>query len=205
LGQTGGGVFLGIILTLNRARVFCSQSPFIAEDGLVISPMWGLGVVENRLCQNQIRPLRSKQASTRRRDFIRGKTSRVARVREAVGTCASSLTLSPLTHDRRKRGLDFAERSPHRYRLLFNDPEIGQERGELETEALATFEAVVRLIKAAQKEGELKKGDASQFTALLYGSLHGLADLRLSGRARSAKGMEDIGVLPLILLDLLKK
>jgi AcrR family transcriptional regulator len=101
--------------------------------------------------------------------------------------------------------LDFAERSPHRYRLLFNDPEIGQERGELETEALATFEAVVRLIKAAQKEGELKKGDASQFTALLYGSLHGLADLRLSGRARSAKGMEDVGVLPLILLDLLKK
>ena len=101
--------------------------------------------------------------------------------------------------------LDFAERSPHRYRLLFSDPEIGQARGELETEALATFEPVVRLIKAAQKEGELKKGDASQFTALLYGSLHGLADLRLSGRTRSAKGMEDVGVLPLILLDLLKK
>ena len=95
--------------------------------------------------------------------------------------------------------------SPHRYRLLFNDPEIGQGRGELETEALATFEAVVRLIKAGQKEGELKRGDASQFTALLYGSLHGLADLRLSGRTRSAKGMDNIGVLPLILLDLLKK
>jgi AcrR family transcriptional regulator len=101
--------------------------------------------------------------------------------------------------------LEFAERSPHRYRLLFNDPEIGQGRGELETEALATFEAVVRLIKAGQKEGELKRGDASQFTALLYGSLHGLADLRLSGRTRSAKGMDNIGVLPLILLDLLKK
>ena len=104
-----------------------------------------------------------------------------------------------------KQYLEFAERLPHRYRLLFNDPEIGKERGELEMEALATFEAVARLVEAAQREGELKKGDAPQFTALLYGALHGLADLRLSGRTRSAKGMDDIGVLPLILLDLLKK
>ena len=104
-----------------------------------------------------------------------------------------------------KQYLEFAERLPHRYRLLFNDPEIGKERGELEMEALATFEAVARLVEAAQREGELKNGDAPQFTALLYGALHGLADLRLSGRTRSAKGMDDIGVLPLALLDLLKK
>ena len=31
--QRGGGVFLAMALTLNLARVFCSQSPFIAVDG----------------------------------------------------------------------------------------------------------------------------------------------------------------------------
>lgn len=97
----------------------------------------------------------------------------------------------------------FARSHPARYRLLFSDPEIGAARGDLEVEALRTFDAVARLVGDAQGAGELRAGDTAKLTALIYGSIHGLADLELSGRARAAKGMADIGILPMILLDLL--
>jgi AcrR family transcriptional regulator len=98
---------------------------------------------------------------------------------------------------------DFARRHPARYRLLFSDPEVGREGGGLETEALRAFGAVAGLVEAAQRSGELKQGDPAELTALLYGAVHGLADLELSGRARAAKGMETVDALPVILLDLL--
>jgi hypothetical protein len=39
LGQIGGGVFLGMTLTLDQARVPNSLSPIIAEDGAAISKL----------------------------------------------------------------------------------------------------------------------------------------------------------------------
>lgn len=98
---------------------------------------------------------------------------------------------------------DFARRHPARYRLLFSDPEVGREGGELEAEALRAFGAVAELVGAAQRSGELRAGGPAELTALLYGAVHGLADLELSGRARAAKGMEEVDALPLLLLDLL--
>lgn len=98
---------------------------------------------------------------------------------------------------------DFARRHPARYRLLFSDPEVGRGGGELEAEALRAFYAVAGLVEAAQRSGELKPGEPAEITALLYGALHGLADLELSGRARAAKGMAAADALPAVLLDLL--
>lgn len=98
---------------------------------------------------------------------------------------------------------EFARRRPARYRLLFSDPDVGREGGELEAEALRAFGAVARLVEAAQRSGELRPGEPAKLTALLYGAVHGLADLELSGRARAAKGMEAVDALPVILLDLL--
>lgn len=99
--------------------------------------------------------------------------------------------------------LGFARRHPARYRLLFSDPDFGREGGELEAEALRTFGAVAELVAAAQRSGELRAGEPARLTALIYGAVHGLADLELSGRARAAKGMESVDALPNILLDLL--
>lgn len=98
---------------------------------------------------------------------------------------------------------DFARRRPARYRLLFSDPDVGRERGELEAEALRAFGAVLGLVEAAQRSGELRPGEPAKLTALIYGAVHGLADLELSGRARAAKGMETVDALPILLLDLL--
>ncbi len=98
---------------------------------------------------------------------------------------------------------DFARRHPARYKLLFSDPDVGREGGELETEALRAFGVVAGLVGAAQRSGELRAGRPAEFTALLYGAVHGLADLELSGRARAAKGMEAVDALPVLLLDLL--
>ena len=98
---------------------------------------------------------------------------------------------------------DFARHHPARYRLLFSDPDVGREGGELEAEALRAFDAVAELVEAAQRAGELRAGDPAEFTALLYGAIHGLADLELSGRARAAKGMEAVDTLPVTLLNLL--
>jgi hypothetical protein len=39
-GQIGGGVFLGMTLTLDQARVSNSQSPVNAEDGAVIAKVY---------------------------------------------------------------------------------------------------------------------------------------------------------------------
>lgn len=103
------------------------------------------------------------------------------------------------------RYLEFAENHPARYRLLFSDPDIGKETGDVEAHALRTFDAVSKLLKAAQRTGEIRKEDPAKLTALLYGGIHGLADLKLSGRARSAKGMDDIGALSDLLLDVLSK
>ncbi len=98
---------------------------------------------------------------------------------------------------------DFARRHPARYKLLFSDPDVGREGGELEIEALRAFGVVAGLVGAAQRSGELRAGRPAEFTALLYGAVHGLADLELSGRARAAKGMEAVDALPVLLLDLL--
>ncbi|WP_158811323.1 TetR/AcrR family transcriptional regulator [Beijerinckia sp. L45] len=99
--------------------------------------------------------------------------------------------------------LSFARHFPARYRLLFSDPDISQHGGMLETEALETFETVANLVVAAQKSGELAKGDPARATALIYATAHGLADLELSGRTRAAKGLTDVDAVASLLLDLL--
>jgi hypothetical protein len=88
--------------------------------------------------------------------------------------------------------IDFAYRFPGRYRLLFNDVEIAVQDGELERVATGTFDLVVRLIQAAKSAGKIRDGDPHEFTGLLYGAVHGLVDLRVSGRATLNKGMQDI-------------
>lgn len=101
------------------------------------------------------------------------------------------------------RYLDFAEQYPARYKLLFSDPEIAQEQGPLEAEAMQTFEDVCKLVRAAQELGQVKPGEPSEITALLYGTIHGLIDLRMSGRTKASKSMDDIRAICMLQVDLL--
>jgi hypothetical protein len=66
--------------------------------------------------------------------------------------------------------------------LLFSDPEIGHEEGAIEVEAMKTLATVTQLVKDAQRSRQIRNGDPSKITALLYSTVHGLIDLEISGR-----------------------
>ncbi|HEV2560207.1 MAG TPA: TetR/AcrR family transcriptional regulator [Microvirga sp.] len=99
----------------------------------------------------------------------------------------------------------FARTRPALYRLLFSDPELtAATDGAVEREAMATFSRVGALIRKAQAEGVLPSADPLRLTGLFYATLHGLADIELSGRAREAKGFQTVEEIALLQLNLLR-
>ena len=73
---------------------------------------------------------------------------------------------------------EFARRYPVRYRLL-----LEESRGdsEVSSEARQAFASVADLVHAAQHAGELRSGDPGQIVALIFGAVHGMADLEQFG------------------------
>lgn len=97
----------------------------------------------------------------------------------------------------------YGREHPARYRLLFSDPELSSQGGRMEAEAMAAFHAFGKLVADCQAAGSLPATDAKALTALLYGSLHGLIDLELGGRARESKGLGSIETVSNLLLKLI--
>jgi AcrR family transcriptional regulator len=78
---------------------------------------------------------------------------------------------------------------PARYRLLFGDPDIATRGGELEVAAMALFKRLALIVEECQGTG-LPAGIATpELAVLIYSSVHGLIDLRASGRLRKEKGI----------------
>ena len=73
--------------------------------------------------------------------------------------------------------LDFARRYPVRYRFLV---EISREDTPLGAEVRQAFGAVTTLVRAAQQADEIKRGDAEQISALIFGTAYGMADMAQS-------------------------
>lgn len=100
---------------------------------------------------------------------------------------------------------DFARRFPVRYRFLL---EVSREDSPLGAEVRKTFGAVTALVRTAQQAGELKRGDADQISALIFGAAYGMADLAQYGLV--AVAAREPGAVPVappdlapLLLDLL--
>lgn len=85
--------------------------------------------------------------------------------------------------------IEYGERFPARYRLLFSDPNIGSRGGTLERAAMATFAAFARIISGAQASKDLPPLPTAKVAGLIYGTVHGLIDLQAGGRLRAEKGL----------------
>jgi hypothetical protein len=85
--------------------------------------------------------------------------------------------------------------------LLFGEP--GSGRAEGTPECPSAFELLSRHVRAAQRAGKLKAGDASLMTTLIVGSVLGAADLAQCARAKPGWCASDPDIPALLLLDLL--
>lgn len=100
----------------------------------------------------------------------------------------------PLT--RLKRALQhfvrYGQEFPARYRLLYSDPAIATQGGNLEAAALKSFAAFASLVSSCQQEGQLPSVPTLRLAGLIYASVHGLIDLQAGGRMRSEKGFKGV-------------
>ena len=90
--------------------------------------------------------------------------------------------------------VDYSYAHPARYRLLFNDPGIAAQGGDLETTALGAFGEFVAIVEECQRAGDLPDIPNTKLAALLFATLHGLIALEVSGRMHPEKGLT--GVVP---------
>lgn len=81
----------------------------------------------------------------------------------------------------------FARTFPVRYRLLLEESRSDSPVG---SEAREAFASVVELVHVAQKSDELRDGDPEQIVALIFGAVHGMADLEQFGLVKAASGSE---------------
>lgn len=102
------------------------------------------------------------------------------------------LRLKPLA--KLKRALmvfvSYAQEHPARYRLLYSDPDIAAQSGDLEA-AIKPFAEVAAIVQECQDAGDLPDVPNVELTGLIYASVHGLIDLQAGGRMRQEKGLTD--------------
>jgi AcrR family transcriptional regulator len=96
-------------------------------------------------------------------------------------------------------GRDYA----YRYQLLFSDPAIAEQEGELEEAALASFSTFSLLVAECQQAKVLPAVPTPALAGLLYASVHGLIDLQASGRTKTEKGFMNVSEGIALLLKVL--
>ena len=88
--------------------------------------------------------------------------------------------------------INFSVDHPARYRLLFNDPAIAAQKGELEKAALAAFAVFVVIVQECQAAQELPNIPDTTLAGLLFATMHGLIALQESGRMHPQKGLSGV-------------
>lgn len=88
--------------------------------------------------------------------------------------------------------IDFSVEHPARYRLLFNDPAIAAQKGELENTALATFGEFIVIVQECQAAQALPDIPDITLAGLLFATMHGLIALQASGRMHPEKGLSGV-------------
>lgn len=111
--------------------------------------------------------------------------------------------------DKLKRALktfiDYGHEYPSRYRLLFSDPDIGSQGGDLEEAAVRSFIEFAAIVGECQSSGDLPETSNVALTGLLYASAHGLIDIEAGGRMRREKGLAGVAEGIDLLIDLLSR
>jgi len=92
---------------------------------------------------------------------------------------------------------------PNRYHLLFSNPDIAKQQGELQQAALASFSAFACLVADCQQTEALPPVPTPALAGLLYASVHGLIDLQASGRMKTEKGFMNVSEGIALLLKVL--
>ncbi len=88
--------------------------------------------------------------------------------------------------------IDFSVNHPARYRLLFNDPAIAAQKGELEKTALAAFAEFIVIVRECQAAQTLPDIPDTTLAGLLFATMHGLIALQESGRMKPEKGLSGV-------------
>lgn len=88
--------------------------------------------------------------------------------------------------------VDFSVQHPARYRLLFNDPAIAAQKGELEKTAFAAFGEFTVIVQECQAAQSLPDGPQATLAGLLFATMHGLIALEASGRMHAEKGLSGV-------------
>ncbi len=96
----------------------------------------------------------------------------------------------------------FARRYPVRYRLLLEESRIESPVGQ---EARQAFMTVAGIVEDAQRSGELRDGDPQQIVALIFGAVHGMADLEQFGLVKISADPDYHFSLPKLLVEMLSR
>ncbi len=96
----------------------------------------------------------------------------------------------------------FARKYPVRYRLLLEESRADNAVG---AEARQAFSAVADLVHDAQKSGQIREGDPQQIVALIFGAVHGMADLEQFGLVKVAADGQSAAALPALLVEMLSR
>ena len=91
-----------------------------------------------------------------------------------------------------KHVVDYSSEHPAHYRLLFNDPEIAAQGGDLEQAALKAFGEFVSIVQECQSAQELPALSNTKLAGLLFATMHGLIALKANGILRPEKGLSSV-------------
>ena len=95
----------------------------------------------------------------------------------------------------------FARTYPVRYRMLLEESRHDTAVG---AEARQVFTTVADLVQDAQRSEEIWAGDRGQIVALIFGAVHGMADLEQFGLVKGAAEAEGTA-LPSLLMEMLSR
>ena len=99
--------------------------------------------------------------------------------------------------------VDFSVEHPARYRLLFNDPAIAAQKGNLEETAFTAFAEFLLMVQECQTAKALPDVPNTTLAGLLFATMHGLIALEASGRMHPEKGLSSVQSSLKALIDLL--
>ncbi len=100
------------------------------------------------------------------------------------------------------RYFEFARRYPVRYRLLLEEC---RSDSAVAAESRQAFAAFADLVHIAQRSGDLRDGDPEKIVALIFGAVHGMADLEQFGLIKVESNSDASPDLPKLLVQILAR
>ena len=97
---------------------------------------------------------------------------------------------------------EFARRYPVRYRLLLEE---SRSDSELAAEARQAFATIADFVHIAQRSGDLRDGNPDHIVALIFGAVHGMADLEQFGLIKVESDSDSSPDLPKLLVEILAR